>query len=517
MVDWHMRYFLALLLLLTPFAVSQSRGDASDIAAATRSVVRIAVFSSSDGQRTLIGYGSGVAVASEKIITNAHVAEPARTDESVTFTVIPSEGSETYSARLIASSPGKDLALLQLTGNGRLIPASFFSGIVGDGADVFAIGYPANVDIALEQSEADVLRPSPPVKTRGSISSGRSSKSVESLLHTAPIAPGSSGGPLADSCGRVIGINSFGSVADGGGAEFYFAISVREVITFLQGNGVNLAAVTNECRSVAELTRAEAEREAAIRAKVETEARIASELQRSREGKVRSDSEHAVIGERENHLALATLLLVVSAVAGGAAWQFTERAQRDRFKIAAGIGGVALAAAIIVFLARPSFDEVDERVRAAMSENLKSGVTPNSATATVDAGKRRCVLQPERSRVTVSDTADVIFTWSKNGCVNDRTQYIDNAGTWSRSFVPNNDAQVSIVSYEPKNEVYRIERYLLGLDAMEKARIARQRYEVTKCSADSKTTDKIDSMNKAVREVLPSSPNEILVFACSDN
>ena len=515
MVDWRMRYFLALLLLLSPLAISQSRGDASDIAAATRSVVRIAVFSSSDGQRTLIGYGSGVAVASDKIITNAHVAEPARTDESVTFTIIPSEGNTTYSARLIASAPGKDLALLQLAENGRLIPASFFSGIIGDGADVFAIGYPANVDIALEQSEADVLRPSPPVKTRGNISSGRSSKSVESLLHTAPIAPGSSGGPLADSCGRVIGINSFGSVADGGGAEFYFAISVREVITFLQSRDVNLAAVTNECRSVAELTRAEAEREAAMRAKVETEARIASELNRSREGKVRSDAEHAVIGERENHLAFATFLLVFSAVAGGAAWQFAERAQRDRFKIAASVGSFAFISAVVVFFARPSFDEVDERVRAAMTRNVKDGLATNNKAASGNDGERRCILQPERSRVTVSDTADVTFTWNKNGCINGRTQYVDNAGTWSRTFVPNTDAQVSVVSYEPDTELYRIDRYLLGLDAMDKARLARQRYEVTRCSADPDTGGKIDNMNKAVREVLSSSPNEILVFVCS--
>lgn len=511
-----MRYFLALLLLLSPFAISPSRGDASDIAAVTRSVVRIAVFSSSDGQRTLIGYGSGVVVASDKVVTNAHVAEPARTDKSVTFTVIPSEGSATYSARLMAASPGKDLALLQLAGNGRLIPASFFSGIVGDGADVFAIGYPANVDIALEQSEADVLRPSPPVKTRGTISAGRSSKSVESLLHTAPIAPGSSGGPLADSCGRVIGINSFGSVADGGGAEFYFAISVREVITFLQGNGVNLTAVTSECRSVAELTRAEAEREAAIRAKVETEARIAAELQRSREGKVRSDAEHAVIGERENHLAFSAFLLVISAVAGGAAWQFIEREQRDRFKLAAAVGGLAFASAVIVFFGRPSFDEVDERVRTAMAENVKSENVPKSTSTSFNGGKRRCILQQERSRVTVSDTTDVIFTWTNSGCVNGRTQYVDNAGTWSRSFVPNNEAQVSVVSYQPESDLYRIERYLLGLDAMEKARTARQRYEVTQCSPDSDTAVKIDNMNKAVREVLPSSPNEILVFSCSE-
>ena len=517
MVGYLMRYILGLLLILSPFFVSQSRGDANDIAAATRSVVRIAVFSSADGQRTLIGHGSGVAVGPDKIITNAHVAEPARYDESVTFTVIPSEGSATYSARLVAAAPAKDLALLQLTETGRLIPASFFSGLVGDGVDVFAIGYPANVDVALEQSESDVLKPTPPVKTRGSISSGRSSKSVESLLHTAPIAPGNSGGPLVDACGRVVGINSFGSVADGGGAEFYFAISVREVATFLQGQGTSLGAVTNECRSVAELTRAEAEREAAARNKVEAEARIASELKRSREGKVRSDAEHAVIGERENHMAFAGLLLVLSAVAGGAAWQFTERGQRDRFKVAAGIGGVALVSAIIIFAARPSFDEVDERVRVSMTESAQEKGKDPASVATASTGKRRCVIQQERSRITISDTADVTFDWTKDGCINGRTQYVENGGSWSRSFVPNSDAQISVVNYTPDTNSYRIDRYLLGLDAMDKAREARKRYEVTSCSADPETLGKIDNMNKAVRELLPQTPNEILVFDCTGN
>ncbi len=510
-----MRIFLALLLLFSPFVLSQSRGDATDIAAATRSVVRIAVFSSADGQRTLIGHGSGVAVASDKIITNAHVAEPARFDESVTFTVIPSEGSKTYSARLLASSGPKDLALLQLTESGRLIPASFFSGIVGDGVDVFAIGYPANVDIALEQSEEDVLRPAPPVKTRGSISSGRSSKSVESLLHTAPIAPGNSGGPLVDACGRVVGINSFGAVADGGGAEFYFAISVRELVTFLEGQNVSIGGATGECRSVAELTRAEAEREAAARAKVEAEARIAKELRQSREGKVRSDAEHDVIAARENHLAFAGLLLVLAAVAGGAAWQFHERGKRDRFKITASVGGVMLISASAIFIARPSFDEVDERVRTAMTEDIADEQAIEKPASTANTGKRRCVIQPERSRVTVSDTADVLFEWTKTGCINGRTQYLENAGTWTRSFVPNNDAEVSVVSYTPDSKSYRIERYLLGLDAMEKAREARKRYEVTSCSADPEMLTKIDNMNKAVREVLPPAPNEILVFDCT--
>lgn len=515
MVDSLMRYLLVLLLILSPLTTSQSRGEASDIAAATRSVVRIAVFSSIDGQRTLIGHGSGVAVSADKVITNAHVADPARTDESVTFTVIPTEGNATYKARLVAASPGKDLALLQLTQTGRLIPASFFSGIVGDGADVFAIGYPANVDVALEQSEEDVLSPSAPVKTRGNISSGRSSKSVESLLHTAPIAPGNSGGPLVDACGRVIGINSFGSTADGGGAEFYFAISVREVATFLQDLKVELNTVINECRSVAELSRAEADREAATRAKTEAEARVATELKNSREGKVRRDAEHEVIAERENHIALAGLLLILATLAGGAAWQFTEREQRERFKIAAGFGGVALISALIIFFARPSFDEVDERVRAAMTESLPKAESPPESNAIASTGKRRCVIQPDRSRVTISDTADVSFDWTQDGCINGRTQYVDNGGNWTRTFVPNADAQVSLVSYTPESQTYRIERYLLGIDAMAAARASRKRYEVTSCSTDPESLGKIDNMNKAVREVLPPAPNEILVFACS--
>ena len=509
-----MRYFLALFLLLSPLVHSQSHADASDISAASRSVVRVVVYSSTEGQRTVISVGSGVVIAPDRIITNAHVVEQARFDESVTFTVVPSEGGQSYEAKLTATQPVKDLALLQLS-SGSLIPASFFSGIVPDGVDVFAIGYPASVDIALEQSEDDLLRPQVPVKARGSISSGRSSKSVESLLHTAPIAPGNSGGPLVDACGRVVGINSFGSVADGGGAEFYFAVSIRELTSFLADQGTTIKTAAGECRSVAELTRAEAEREAATRAKLEAEARIAAELKRSREGKVRSDAEHAVIGERENHMAFSALLLVLSAVAGGAAWQFSEREQRDRFKVAASAGGVMFVAALLIFAARPSFDEVDERVRAAMTAEMEN-VTPTEPNASAKVGQKRCVIQPERSRITVSDTADVSFKWQASGCINQRTQYAEAAGIWTRSFVPNEEAQVSMVSFSPETKTYRIERFLPGMDAMVKAREARQRYEVKSCSNSPGDMAKIDNMNKAVREVLPSSPNEILVFSCTD-
>ena len=511
------RNIAATLLLLIAALVSPTgaHADASDISAATRSVVRVAVFSSSDGQRTLVGHGSGVVVAPGSIVTNAHVVADAEFDQSLTFVVIPSEGSKSYEATLVAVAPSKDLALLKLSGGAKLIAASIYTGLVGDGSDVFAIGYPANVDVALELSEDDTLRPQMPVKTRGSISSGRTSKSVDSLLHTAPIAPGNSGGPLVDACGRVVGINSFGSIAQGGGAEFYFAVSTRELSAFLGQQDVTFSAANSECRSVAELTRAEAEREAAERAKIEAENRIAAELRTGKEGQFRRDAEHAIITERENHIALATLLLVLSAVAGGATWQFSERGRREQLKIAGAASGILLVSAIVIFATRPSFDEVESRVRTAMTP-VDGPTKTDAPKATAESRNKRCVLQPERSRVTVSDTADVIFDWNDSGCINARTQYIENAGTWSRSFVPNEEAQVSLVSYAPDSKTYKIERYLLGMDAMETAREARQRYDVKSCSADTVIRDRIDNMNKAVREVLPTSPNELLVFACTD-
>ena len=511
-----MRYLAAFLLFLTPMLAAPALADASDISAASRSVVRVVVFSSAEGQQSIMSIGSGVAVARDKVVTNAHVVEMASSDDSVQIVIVPSDGTQSYRARIVASLPSKDLALLQLS-SGALVPASVFTGAIADGADVFAIGYPASVDIALEQSEADVLRPQQPVKTRGTVSSGRTSKTVESLLHTAPIAPGNSGGPIVDSCGRVLGINSFGSVPTEGGAEFYFAISSRELASFLANRGVEFRAIRGDCRSVADLTRAEAELEASTVAKMDKEARVAAELQRSREGKVRSDAEHAVIGERENHLALATILLVLSAVAGGAAWQFAERSQRDRFKAATAAGAVMFAMAIGTFAARPSFNEVNDRVRAVLTAD-----SPEDTGASKDLNARdkpiakSCVLQPQRSRVTMSDTADVTFTWQPDGCVNGRTQYVENGGRWIRSFVPNNDAQISIVSYAPDKDIYRIERFLPGNDAMQSAREARQLYDVKTCTTDPTQRTNIENMNKAIATQLPPAPNEILLFTCSD-
>jgi serine protease Do len=200
-----MRFLFPIILLLTVILAPAVHAESTDIQAASGSVVRIVVFGNVEGDRGIVGTASGVVIAPGKIITNAHVVEAAVYDDQVTFQIIPSNGGQNYTAQVIKWSPDNDLALLQVEQGAQLKPALLFSTPAADGADVYAIGYPASVDVALQMSESDLMAPTPPIKTRGTISAGRSAKIFDTFLHTAPIGPGNSGGPVVDACGRILG------------------------------------------------------------------------------------------------------------------------------------------------------------------------------------------------------------------------------------------------------------------------------------------------------------------------
>jgi serine protease Do len=404
------------------------------------------------------------------------------------------------------------LALIRLRNGARLTPLSFYTGAIEDGSDVFAIGYPGGVDIAQGLDVQDMLRPQVPVKTKGSLSGGRSAKEFETLLHTAPIGGGNSGGPLVDACGRVLGINSFGTVSSGSDAEFFFAISDREVRGFLTRNKVVMRSIDTPCLSRAELTRAEAEREAAERAKIAEENRLADAARTKTMGEARKDAEYAIIAARENRILITILLLLGTLGAAGSGWQLFERDRKDHGKLAFGGAAALLVAALLTWFTRPGFDQVDSIAKAA----LKNTADPAAVKAeAASAGALTCTIDRTRSRITVSDTADVKFDWNPNGCVNKRTQYAEDSGRWTRTLVPNSEQQVSITSFDPKTGSYRVERHMLGVDAMTKAREARKRYDVKGCAAEPAMLDKIGQMNRAVRELLPPQANEVLQFNCS--
>lgn len=501
------RIVMALCLLLVTNA---AHADPTDIAAASRSVVRVVVFSEADPGFP-IGHGSGVVVAPDMILTNAHVVDEDAMETRITVSIVPSDGGKSYEADVIDRSAGNDLALIKLRGGARLTPGAFFSGAVEDGSDVFAIGYPGGVDIAQGLSMEDMMRPTVPVKTKGSISGGRSAKDFETLLHTAAIGSGNSGGPLVDACGRVVGINSFGTVSDGNDAEFFFAIANREVRNFLSRNKVKFRNVDGPCLSRAELNRAEAERAAAEKAKIEAANRDAEAARTKTLGEARKDAEYAIIEARENRIMLTILLLLGALGAAGTGWQMFERERKNHGKIALALATVMLIAALLAWYTRPGFDQIDERARAA----LKGSADPAAKAVVANAGPQICTIDRSRSRITISDAADVKFDWSAGGCINNRTQYAEDAGQWTRTLVPNKEQQVSIIQFDPKTSSYRIERHLLGAEAMGKAREARKRYDVQSCSADPAMLDKIGQMNRAVRELLPPQANEVLQFNCS--
>ncbi|MEP5486539.1 MAG: trypsin-like peptidase domain-containing protein, partial [Parasphingorhabdus sp.] len=356
------RFLLILTLVATALLTGPVQADPADISAASRSVVRV-VIAAKDGKKVaFVGHGSGFAVAPDKIVTNAHVVEIARQEASVVIGIIPSQGGKSYGGKIIAYSPSNDLALIQVLDGGRLPPMSIFGGQVGDGADVVAIGYPGSVDRAQGLDLDDLINPMSPVKTTGTVSGGRTTKQFDTILHTAPIASGNSGGPLIDNCGRILGANSFGSLSNGNDAEFGFAVSAREILNFLRKAGVKVGATATPCRSAAEISQAEQQREAAARAQVEAAKAAEADERERAETKLRTGISQDIITERENRMAIAALILVLALLAAGGAGVLMVQGKRNPAIAAAGAAAILLLGAIFTFLSRPDFSEIEDRV-----------------------------------------------------------------------------------------------------------------------------------------------------------
>lgn len=511
---------IALLLGLLAMP-SPARAEPGDIDAAARGVVRVVILGSDGEEVYPISHGSGFAVGPTHIVTNAHVIRDAMLDESLRIGIVPSDGAGAVYGRAVAVSSRNDLALVELTGDLRLPPLTLTGGPLADSGESYAVGYPMNVDKAQGLDIGDIFRSQPPVKSRGFLAGTRPSRSFDTVLHTAPIARGNSGGPLLDGCGRVLGVNSFGADSGGSDAEFFFAVSNRELRAFLRDNGLAPRVNDTECRSLDDLEaeeRARLEREqSAARADLEDR----SEEERTRRDRARFEAEMQVRDERDDRMLASVVLLLLGA--GLIWWAFEKREPvesefgtvtwpvRNRIVMALGIGAVLMALALHV--SRPGIDEIDRRVTSAMGgEADGSGETGFPGSQTGDA-RYVCTLDAQRSRVTSAQAQEVSFAWSGDGCVNERTQYGLSAGTWSRVFVPNEEQAVAVNSFDPARRIYRTERYLLSREAMSAAREARGRYSAPACQAEDAASS-LGDMQTEVVSGLPTQPNERLVYSC---
>ena len=213
------RLILALLILLG----APLRADPGDIDAAARGVVRVVIVGRDSEGVFPVSHGTGFAVAPGRIVTNAHVVQDAAKDEVLRVAIVPPESGGAVFGRIVAIDARRDLALIATDESLRLPPLALAGGTPQDSGEVAAVGYPMNVDRAQGLSIEDIFTAQPPVKSRGFLSGFRPSRQFDTVLHTAPIARGNSGGPLLDGCGRVLGVNSFGAESDGADSEFFFA------------------------------------------------------------------------------------------------------------------------------------------------------------------------------------------------------------------------------------------------------------------------------------------------------
>ncbi|WP_284125997.1 S1C family serine protease [Parerythrobacter aestuarii] len=499
---------LALLLVL-PITAS---ADPADIQAAARGVVRVVIIDSDGTQVFPLSHGTGFAVTPTRIVTNAHVIREAAMDDQLRIGIVPSDGDDASYARIVRASPSKDLALLEITGELRLPPLTLAGMRERDGAEVISVGYPMNVDQAQGLDIDDIFRPQPTVNSTGFISGQRPSRQFDSILHTAPIARGNSGGPLVDQCGRVLGVNSFGAESEGADAEFFFAVSNRELLPFLQANGVTPRVNSQPCRSIADLDAAEQARTSAEQAQLQQEIAARTAALRDKRERVQLEAELEVQESRENQMALAMIALLIGTAGGYSVFLAWGTAEGEKQRMVGGtIAAVAGVAALALWFTRPGLDAIDRIVAAAMAEEA-GGDTAGGAVVPADA-KLTCTLVPERSRITGEPTETVEFDWTEGGCVNGRTQYGFQGGAWTRVFVPNEEAAVSVALYDPQSRTYRTDRYLLTASAMAEARKARGAYTPPKCDADG-AAGKLGDLQSAVTSTLPEQPNERLVYRC---
>jgi S1-C subfamily serine protease len=499
-----MTRLLALLLALLTLSLPAHAAD--DISAASRSVVRVVTVAMVDGEVVGFGHGSGIAISPTRIITNAHVVESAaKYPDNVALGVVPSEGQKSYAAKLIAIDTARDLALIEISET-RLPAAAIYTGPLESGADVVALGYPGNVDLATARSANDYITPRTPTRSEGNMSNMQAVDGVAMLIHTAKISRGNSGGPLVDQCGRITGINTAITRADDGDSPFAFAISGRELMRFLADADQSYASIGTPCLSLAEA-------DARDRAAMDAESRASAEASAAKDAAARLDrelkqarAEEDALASRENRIALAGVFFVIGALAAGASLLFHSQKNLRNTKIAGGVGAVLMLGAAVLFVTRPdAHAEIAEEAKPATSAE-----TPKLAQ-----GSLLCTIRPDRSRITVSATTDVPIAIGKGGCVNDRTQYTRSADDrWQRILVPNEEATVTVASIDATGRDYRVDRYLLDAETMTKAREIRSAITLKSCTANPDELAGLAAQQDAIRSALPASPNERLVYRC---
>lgn len=186
---------------------TQEKSVSDIVEEAMPSVVLIVIY---DKTGDIYGVGSGFFIEPGKILTNAHVVEDAYSAE------VSSENEYYDQITVLKSDIASDLALIEVEDRGEPVLEFEEEEKIRPGQRVIVIGNP----LGLEKTISD-----------GLISAIRAvDGKPQAIQISAPISPGSSGGPLLNLNGRVIGVASASIVE---GQNLNFAIGVDAIKGFL--------------------------------------------------------------------------------------------------------------------------------------------------------------------------------------------------------------------------------------------------------------------------------------------
>jgi serine protease Do len=161
------------------------------------------------GSSRISGSGTGTVVTESQVVTNAHVVR------GRSVTVASWEGAR-LPAKVLSVDDRRDLALLGVQGLRAPVSPLGESNALRAGTPVFAVGNPLGFVGAVSSGVVHSVGAAAPMGGQTGI------------YADVQLAPGNSGGPLADYSGQVIGINTM--VVSGGLA---LAIPSRAVQVFL--------------------------------------------------------------------------------------------------------------------------------------------------------------------------------------------------------------------------------------------------------------------------------------------
>lgn len=191
--------------------------SASEIFARSRGSVVVILATDENGKRQVLG--SGFIVKRNEIVTNHHVLEGMSKAD-----VVFSNGDVQEVSGVAADSRENDLIVLSCRTGNRSALALGDELSLDQGSAVYALGAPQGLELSL---------------TNGIVSSFRNVGAQFLIQNTATISHGSSGGPLFDASGRVVGITS-SMLEDSPG--IYFAIGAGDLKRLLRTpSAVNLS------------------------------------------------------------------------------------------------------------------------------------------------------------------------------------------------------------------------------------------------------------------------------------